>query len=433
MSFRKPAHFFLLSLALGFGICAHAADPTSGSSRLAPKVVSNPISQADEEKPKKGYYPQADAFEVAGEQASYLGAYQLMFGPYGQTMNKAERDKKLRETSKAIDDCVNGRPCKEELVLKAMVQYNMGQEVKRMMLTNSTNREKMRSLEDLSEGYLNRPNLKSSDIAKSLSQGKTFDYETAVTKEHPKPTKEKREAEISRQYGSARPQIFSVDEKTVRTQVDENLLKDGEILGETFVKEFGVFMNTEKSRTEARDDARRFYKYIPAREGKVFTIDQSGGNTQINQERFTEVSNEQNAKGVRDLAERHLKKLEGAKISAVDDKGGKKRIGSENFDPKEMGVGEFQKVDESQFSDIKFDDINNNKELDQNTKESQKIARVLNSQFEKSAREQLASRAPGRSIASAGSDLSHVPVQVTLSPDTFGEFLDEIWPPAAKR
>ena len=68
---------------------------------------------------------QSDAFTTAGEQASFLAAYQMSYGPYGTQGPDVEKLKK--ETASAIDACLSNGNCSEDqkkLVLQALTQYN---------------------------------------------------------------------------------------------------------------------------------------------------------------------------------------------------------------------------------------------------------------------------------------------------------------------
>jgi len=101
----------------------------------------------------KSCLPQAEAFTRAAEAASYLAIYQAGFSQYASEINDPARKKLIQDAVKA---CVNndpkcdqsgeGRKMRSDL-LKALVQYNFGKELKSQVIENKTRAENMKSME----------------------------------------------------------------------------------------------------------------------------------------------------------------------------------------------------------------------------------------------------------------------------------------------
>jgi len=390
---------------------AASAPPVSGSSRLPGAAATE---KPEEEKEK--FFPQADAFEVAGEQAAYLGAYQALYGPFGTKSN--DREELIRKTSVAIEQCLKGsRQCNETKqieVLRALAHYNAGLEVKKMILKNQTNREKMRSLEDTSPDEASRPKITNEQLQKSLTAGETYEYETDVSKEKPKPRKVAKTTEFHRSYGLARQQVF---------QMDENLVKSPELTPEEmkleddiFSKEFSTLLATRAD--AGKDDTSRYYKYVPAKEGSSTDViaKDKDGNTLIDQEKFQQMKAEHDSPLIREAAEKYF-----------------------GNDRKDKSIGDsimkmkLETQKSQRLSEVKYDDIDENDKLSIRDKDALRTARNLNHLFKQKSEE--AAKEQGRSPADSAEDgvTTERHTSVVLGAADFDKFLDEIWPPAAKR
>lgn len=91
---------------------------------------------------------QDDAFRRAGEAASYLGHYYMNFTPFAGELNNmkpAEREK----FHESIRLCVANDPkCTDSMkttVLKAMVQYNFGKDLRAQVVENTARAERMKT------------------------------------------------------------------------------------------------------------------------------------------------------------------------------------------------------------------------------------------------------------------------------------------------
>lgn len=100
--------------------------------------------------------PQHDAFRRAGEAASYLGHYYTNFTPFAYEMRDMKEDER-KNYYDSIRECVADSPkCTKEgraTVLKAMVQYNFGKQIKSMVLENNTRSENMKSIDLGAKGW----------------------------------------------------------------------------------------------------------------------------------------------------------------------------------------------------------------------------------------------------------------------------------------
>lgn len=383
----------------------------------------------------------ADAFTTAGEQATFLGAYQMSFGPYGSANGtKEDREKMIRETAKAIDDCLNGRACnneKQEKVLKALVQYNMGQDIKMMMLTNNTNREKMKSLDYAADptkkanhqGYLNQ-----AEIEASLGRGKSV----SVDQTDPiKPYQVSKEAALTRTTGSTKDEFFQLAEEKVNHSIDAEYMQEREILGEKFLNDYGAFLDGFAT-TEDKHE-RRFYKYVPSKaDSNVYVYDESQSGISdnrkrfsVNQERFAEVQSEQQNPNVRKALADYKGRM--TKIEGRQGEDGKVQITSEGSSPQELGIGEMANIDPSEWDGVDFKDLmQDGKITDANR--ARAVARVINTSIVKAGKDKQQEEEKSRKLASgASADNPKWIHNVVLSPESFDQFLDEIWPTSAKR
>lgn len=93
--------------------------------------------------------PQNDAFRRAGEAASYLGHYYTNFTPFAAEIRKMEKDGTRGNFHEAIRQCITNDPAcdqeKQRTLLKALVQYNFGKELKGQVLANNARAERMKT------------------------------------------------------------------------------------------------------------------------------------------------------------------------------------------------------------------------------------------------------------------------------------------------
>lgn len=365
------------------------------------------------------YMNQGDAFELASEHAVYAQAYQLMYGPYGygeKDSPNTNRKAALKKTAQAIEDCLANVGCdskKQELVLKALVQYNYGQELKRIALVNNTNREKMRTVKEMDPDK----------IWKSLQQG-------SVTRAG---RKEKQAMQI--QGGISKEPYFQLGSVGgVRPDAVEKL-------GPEFQKEYTQFVKDYTS--ASRGPKGRYYKYVEARTRPgVYVYDPAAPNQLKDSARLAEVERDQNNENIQKLVANHLEGLEAPSVKkeVID---GKEVATVAGNTGKKVGLGETSRV---------FVPTADGKGTEEITdyKKYQYLVGKLDGAFKETAEKKLsaedkafiasrkianatgASLAPGEPTPKEMADRM-LNVNVTLSPERFDSFLDEIWPTSAER
>lgn len=438
--FTNGVFFAAALLALG----PRLASADAGQSRTPPSSEAQTshlqFNRTSDAILTRGEFQQADAFGSAAEQAAYLGAYQMSYGPYGG--QNPEREKLLKETAVAIEDCVNNRSCgdeKQALILKALVQYNAGQDIKRMMLTNSTNQQKMKSLEGSTPEQEEEYN-KLWEAARSTSR--SFEFvphdKAKVVEDRTKYVKKGAKGDGALTNGFAKETYFSIDPKDVRTEiiVDSKEKAQQEILGQEFVKEYKAFFNNY-----TKGNPGHYYKYVPAQPGSAVSVlaQDENGNFMADQDRYTAAMKEQDSAGVRRAVDNFNKDLDGFAASRGqqnDQKIAPGRLGlgkTQDFvyDPKStIDPKEIEKIDQETYAaDV-------DPEAQKRDRNAKKIALDINNRFRETyeiQRKQELQKA-GRSIASAkAADAVSRKVTITLNATEFSNFLDEIWPNAEQR
>ena len=389
--------------------------------------------------------PQNDAFTTAGEQALFLGVYQQSFGPYGMAQDPVKRNKLLKETAVAINDCLAGSNCgpkQQELVLKALIQYNLGQDIKHMMLTNNSNANRLRSYEDYSKDSRGKIKMDPKAIENSLAQGKTFSYQSGAenlaraNRGESSQIRSGAQSTISRRAGIARErdQVFSVSEDKVGGHLDPAAVQAQEIFGEKYVKDYGAILDFYSKPNIAAD-----YAHVKAKDTYIY--DEKLGKIKLDPaSRLEDIKQEQqrflkSGKPLADLKET----LSPPQFATGPD--GKPIYNASGLRRSATGVGEIQKVDTDAYAKalkLKFDDL----PLNSPTGNAKAVTRIINAQIKNAADEHRASVAAkkpgGRNTASsmqapkaaADPDLK---INVVLDPKAFDTFLDEIWPSSAAR
>jgi hypothetical protein len=391
------------------------------------------------------YMPQNDAFSTAGEQALFLGVYQQSFGPYGSTQGEKQRNELLKKTAVAINDCLAGSNCgptQQELVLKALIQYNLGQDIKHMMLTNNSNASRMRSVEDYKKDSRGKTKMDPEAIERSLAQGKKFTYQggaenlARANRGESSQSRVSERIDMSRSAGSAseKKQVFSVDEQKVGGHFDRAAVQAQEIFGEKYVKDFGAILDFYSQPNISGD-----YVYVKTKDTYVYD-ESSGRRTLDPASRLEEIKEEQQRflKSGKPLADLK-KKLSPVQFAAGAD--GKPIYNASGLRRDATGVGQIQTVDpNSEYAKelkVKFDDL----PLNSPTGNAKAVTRVLNAQFKASYEKDLAeqtAKKTGRNTASASMSPPATPSPETaktvyLDPKKFDDFLNEIWPSSAAR
>lgn len=383
----------------------------------------------------------ADSFATAAEQASFLGAYQMWYGPYGTQTDPAEREKQLRETAKAIEDCIQGRDCGEEKqkkVLKALTQYNFGQDIKRMMLTNNTNREKMASIDTSGDAVAgeHKPGvLNQNEINAALGKGMQYELDQA---DPIKPYQKKTigGASLHRSYGSDREPVFQMKEDGIRGRhIDPKYLAEREILGEQFLNDYGAFLDGYEALRAPQEQ--QYYKYVAAKDGTTRIYEST---PTVDNEKFAEIQKSQNDPRIRKIYENYRRNLKPLTGKRRDD--GKVYVDADNMGstPEDLGFGSSISINPAQVTDVDLKDLVQNGEIP-DANQGRALVRIVNQRFRETAAENEKKKAAeakqNRSLASRNSESAEgkppTITTITLAPQDFDKFLDEIWPSAATR
>lgn len=403
----------------------------------APKLHRD-SSMSDEHRESGGHYmPQSDAYQTAAEHAVYAQAYQMYYGPYGYGTKGNENTKRqetLKKTAQAIEDCISGNSCggdKQELILKALVQYNYGQELKRINLVNMTNKENMRSLVPADE-RLENDQTKAMAIqtrGSNLSGGK------------------RRDAALGHAHGSARDPYFQlpVDEtRGVKIRAANGSRqslspKDIEALGPQFMNEYKTFV---RKFSRADDDPKykqRYYKYVAAREN-TYVLDSTPGEHLTDDKRLAEVVKEQNNPNIRKMVDDHLS-VERAITTKKQMLDGKEGMTVAGYTGGEAGLG-----DTAEGITVKrLDAKPGENPVATGYDRFPAIAADLNNAFKEAAEKKLNKDGggQGRDLAQSGASMyqgqtpkqmaDNMTVGVSLEPAEFDKFLNQIWPSSKER
>ncbi|RZA08555.1 MAG: hypothetical protein EOP11_04530 [Proteobacteria bacterium] len=402
----------------------------------APYKDSEESKERESRPEDRKFTTQSDAFTTAAEHAVYLQAYQMYYGPYGVANKNDEqatktRNLKIKQTAIAIESCVQNKgTCgdkEQQAVLQALVQYNYGQELRRMSLTNSSNAEKMRSLAPREE-MLDNGNTKAFE---AMQRGSTLGGG------------QRKDSGISLSSGTGRDPFYQLDRARVEKPVGKDEL---EVLGPNFLKDYSVFVRAHSGAKRDERTMGRYYKFVQARPN-VYTYEPAENSASPialqDAARLDENIREQNSAAVQKIVEAELKRTDAP--TAI-----------QNPDPK--------KSDEYVIQGNRGESAGLNKTMDiyapsttgelgpdgkpllkkvEGYNRFPLLADKLNKAFETAALEKNGpdgnSRTPAQSGASSFQGQSpkglgeNVTVNVTLSPERFDEFLNGIWPTSVER
>lgn len=390
---RNPRKIWLLSALL-----IAAAQPISAeaTSTLTPgnDVVSNiPGRQRmpGAPPPIETYYPQADAYKIASEANSYLGAYWMNFGAFGKDADKDARQRDLKKMYGMIEKCLNrSSECGDEektTVMRALVNYNLGKDIKRMVLENNTNFEKMKSMD---------PNL-----GTHLKKGPS----------------------------TARKGPFKLDEKDITGSstfiLNGRQARERDILGPVFMNEYKTFINHYSNTGPTQANWHYVPQKTPTKSGDstyVFHSNRTTGQPIIDNARFNEDQLTQNSEQIYQARKAMLDSVKqpGLKQTGASTYQATSDI---NADLRSNDLGLSIRRVEKRDADGKIVRNAEGKVETLNEHESAvAIVRNINNAVDKKVEESRKNN-PGQNVV----------VGTTIDMDRFSEFLDEIWPPNAKR
>ena len=377
--------------------------------------------------------PQTDAFTSAAEHGTYLQVYQKFYGPYGEADPVARRER-LRKTAQAIEDCLqgNGQLCdesKQKEILTALSQYNYGQELKRMVLTNNTNRERLKTMDGL----------ESDKTWKALNIGSRSRGGTVTKVEGIAPT----------QDTTLKHRYFQLDDAKVREELNFSP-EQIEILGPEFIELYKKQVRAYSGKTGDDRHAARRYKYVSPRENEYIygEKDDYGPRNGI----YNAVEAEQNNPNVRKIVDDHLNTVQAPKAvrPGERDEQGREKVFLEGERGATSGYRDnstYVLVPKRDAQGKLIDPNAERRELKTDPERYQHLTKNVNEVFRKSYEKKYgggdgaegdalnssgASRSPGSAAGGAGSP-GHTHVQLSLDPVKFDEFLDEIWPTGEAR
>lgn len=420
------------------GVAVLVLSGKAEATTTAPKPAA-PANASARPAPPERYYPQHEAFQSAAEHAVYAGAYQQHFGPFG-AMNP-DREKNIRETAEAIEGCIKNRDCsgdKQEKILRALVQYNQGQAIKAVMLQNSTNAQRMITaspdsneksnvsgktaqqvqddrfkvvsqgldLRDVRSGDSRAPASNDVDPEKTMGRGGLISRQT---------TGSSRASTIARQVGSARPDVLQMDESEIANQ---------EILGERFVNDYrGFIRDYGATRPEHRN---RYYQWVEANESYVLAGNRPTVNAQ-DEKKFNDAMKEQNLPQVQQAVEEYSRKIKAPYLATRNGQQG----WATDTHPSALGIGIAEGASNAQLLQ-RGNELG--KALDPNDPDARyrAVTRVLNKAFRDAGNKKDASNPP-MGLANSEKKKDDVRKRVSMSPEAFDKYLDEIWPSSVKR
>lgn len=342
---------------------------------LAPAVSHSssrtpaPPNPKDKKAEAERYLPQSDAFKAAQEASSYLGSYIQNYGHFG--VARGDRDKLLKRTHESIQLCLQGSSaCTDERkieVMNALVQYNLGKDLRRMMLENSTNFENIKSM-------------KGAQPIHSL-KGRTTT---------PEPFKLKEE-------DVAAATTFILDSKK---------MQERDILGPTFLNEYRSFLSEYSNTTPDRKDWHYVAQKLPGEEMWVYARGQDG-KPLVDEERFRNDQLSQRDKTIQEAAKFVQKSITEPKL---------KKVNADTFRAE---------------SDIDSDLMTEKLGLKMYPVLNTDTGKVLNDEQSAVAYVRringVVEEAQKRKKPADG---VKVVTTYTIDPDAFRNFLDEIWPPS---
>lgn len=255
---KTPALFALLGLA--YSLASLAAAPAT--SRIPPPAKPLPPSMApgdDGTSPHLRCPPgtkdprcasQAESFKRAAQASSYLAHYMKTQSLFATRMKD---DANVLKTNEAIKNCTTGPSCSSEdqaLMMAALIQYNLGKEVKSMILQNNTNEAALKSIPE-------------QRVLRGKNQhrlGTGFSYEDSF--------------KLNPANLGAREE-FSLDAKKIQER---------QMLGEEFKKDFEKFIDVYSSTTDGKER----WHYVASPPGAGNGSDGAAvGNTAKNQKHYT--------------------------------------------------------------------------------------------------------------------------------------------------
>lgn len=258
---------------------------------------------------------QHESFERAAQAASYLGIYMSQYSAFAQSV--VSDPSKLKKLQDSVVACLQGTgkcgPDEKSYLTAAMIQYNLGKEVKSMMLKNNTNQANMESF-------------KTPD-GKLLFEGKL---------RHVRNTQR-----TYKETFKLQPKDFNTVESFHRGAVADG---ERQSLGEEFKQDYLKFIDTYTQTTQDHAYWHRAYTKPTgsATAHAVWDIDPNTNNPKMHSEQFMfDVATQGNDK-VRKIVADAKDSIEAPEIEAIKDKPGMAKFKKDPADSmrfREFGLG----------------------------------------------------------------------------------------------
>ncbi|MGZ3739153.1 MAG: hypothetical protein ACXVB9_07250 [Bdellovibrionota bacterium] len=372
--------------------------------------------------------PQQDAFKRSAEAASYLAIYQQNFSDYGLAM----KDPKIRAgIQKSVAACVTkgaGDPdCHQTDLVKALVQYNFGKELKAQFLENESRAERMKSMDFYG---VNRP-----DLGPGSKPSRVLSWENSL---HSSPV---------------RKNSFRLDPSQIAI-IDPSQAADRAKLGAEFNQGFNSFVDQYTSSTGQGRNTKSRWHYVEAKSAAVAgaqatiaeydprNLDPVQGKAKIDETAHQHDIKTQSSEGVQEIVASFREQRKDALTNLT----GKQKQLNQDASAKKGEHVVLKDVDSIQlaYEDMGFGQSKQQLELSKqlnNGKEDPKavaslvvvsINRAITATEKHMNDQNEAAQARMPSSANPNAPKPVVTPSVTVDIKKFDEFLDEIWPSSLK-
>lgn len=326
---------------------------------------------------------QDEAYRLAGNASSYLGYYFMNYSKFGAANPKSKENlEKLKASMQAclVDKSGNCSSEDRDNIMSALVQHNLGKEIRKMSLINATNQENIKSMPESNMAY-----------------DKSLGYSGPTEKVIYKVTPEELDGKVTLNRN---------------TKIEE----EKAILGKEFLSEYNTFLDTYTKTTAENED----WHYVAAipnggdLQSNLIAKEQNGPNAKIDTETHRIDMNSQSNQRTTQIVEDFKKSIK----DPIDS----------------LSVGkDGPKVDYKKFNeDTKLDTLGLSgkhlgaKKEDGTITTGAEAAPAFVADINKAIDQQIAEK---QKTLSKGSDGEIASISsYSVSDEAFRKFLDDIWP-----
>jgi hypothetical protein len=409
----SKAHIFSLfilgALALGCTVAEASRLPTKKAAEESENIEGplrapnddashNPIKCNGRKDDAASCVGQKDSFERMAQAYSYLGHYMTTQSLYSYYVKDPAE---LQGIQEAVRDCAGGASCtqaKQEKMVAALIQYNLGKSVKSMILQNNTNRE----------------NMKSVPISRQVASNKAHSEATFTS--------------------SFKLTARDLNSAASFVPKDKDALSDMDKLGKDFKRDYESFIDTYSSSKGKEKWNLAHEKGKAADAHHNWKIDPATGAPMLVRDRQFYDEDTQGRDPVQNAVKEYKARLsaphfsipdEDKKTAVATNATGSSRVPAAAKPKHKPGTVVVDNIDGLRFSDIKlgmrphFNEKNG--QLLNEKQNADAIATKINGQV--AAKEKELNEAS----AKRGDKFAGANVQIDL--DNFDKYLDKIWPP----